>query len=45
MANVIWNVINTVSGNVPLKESLSTPFKNSALKSPIMSPSPLKARL
>ena len=45
IANVIWNVINTVSGTVPTNESLLTPFKKAALRSPIKFPSPLNAKL
>jgi hypothetical protein len=45
IAKVIWKVINTVSGSVPDYESLSTPFNNNALRSPINMPEPLNARL
>ena len=34
MANVIWNVMKTVSGIVPLIDSLPNPFRNAELKPP-----------
>ena len=45
IANVIWNVINTVSGRVPESESRPMLFKNNELRSPIKTPLPLNARL
>ena len=45
IANVIWNVINTVSGKVPESESRPMLFKNNELRSPMKAPLPLNARL
>ena len=44
-ANVIWNVMNTVSGMVPLIASTVTPFRNALPRPPTNAlPSP-NARL
>ena len=45
IAKVNWNMTKTVSGKVPLNESLVTPDKNALSRFPIKSPPPENARL
>ncbi len=45
IAKVIWKVMNTLSGMVPLSESTVMPFRKNRPRSPMNAPSPEKARL
>ena len=43
IANVSWNITNTVSGIVPLTEPTSTPRSHAFERPPINEPSPVNA--
>ena len=45
IAKVIWNVMKTLSGIVPLSESTVMPLRNRRAKPPMKAPSPPNARL
>ncbi len=45
IAKVIWKVMNTLSGIVPLSASVVMPLRNSRDRSPRYGPSPANARL
>ena len=45
IAKVIWNVMKTLSGIVPLSASTVMPSRNSREKPPMKAPSPPNARL